>query len=95
MKKWEWREQEFEFRQFKIPERMRPSIDLYINDRVPPGDFLISVLYNDLREACGRADDENIANLPAYVAFFYNHAPSSCWGSPEKVKNWLAKKGAN
>ena len=74
---------------FYIPERMMGGIERYINDKINPGDFLQAVICNDLREAVGRADDENIRNLPAYVAYFYNEAPSLCWGSKEKMEAWL------
>ena len=75
--------------EFYIPERMMGGIERYINDKINPGDFLQAVICNDLREAVGRADDENIRNLPAYVAYFYNEAPSLCWGSKEKMEAWL------
>jgi len=79
-------------KQYSIPERMRDSITRYIEDKIAPGDFLSAVIMNNLAEAIGRADDENIRNLPAYVNFFYNHAPSQCWGSPEKMATWLGGK---
>ena len=82
------------FQEFYIPERMMEGIWRYIEHRVTPGDFLTAVLCNDLAEACGRADDENMRNLPAYVAYFYNEAPSLCWGSSEKVEKWLKEKEA-
>ena len=78
--------------QYSIPERMRGSITRYIEDRVIPGGFLQAVICNNLSEAVGRADDENIRNLPAYCNFFYNYAPSQCWGSPEKMAKWLGEK---
>lgn len=81
----------YQFRGFYIPERMMDGIARYIEHGIPPGDFLTAVVSNDLMEACGRADDENIANLPAYAAYFYNEAPSACHGSPEKVKDWITK----
>jgi hypothetical protein len=40
-------------------------------------------------ERVGRADDQNIKVLPAFVAYFYNEAPSQCWGSKEKMESWL------
>jgi hypothetical protein len=80
----------YQFRQFAIPEHMKASLTGYIERGVPVGDFLTAVLENNLSEACGRADDENLANLPAYVAYLYNEAPSQCHGSPEKVRAWLA-----
>jgi len=55
----------------------------------PVGDFLTAVLHNNLTEAVARADDENIKNLPAFVGYLYNEAPSLCWGSKERVAEWL------
>lgn len=75
---------------YTIPERMMPSIRRYIDHGVKPCDFLTAVICNDLKEAVGRADDENIGALPAYVRYFYNDAPSNCWGSPETMREWLA-----
>lgn len=80
------------FKEFYIPERMMESLYLYINCRVRPGDFLTAVLCNDLKEAVGRADDENMRNLPAYVAYLYNKAPAICWGSKGKFIDWVEKK---
>lgn len=79
----------YKFQQYYIPDRMMPSIRRYIENRVKPGNFLSEVICNNLKEAVGRADEENMANLPAYVAYFYNEAPSPCWGSKEKFEEWL------
>jgi len=76
--------------QCDIPEYMHDGISLYINHGIHPGGFLTAVIENNLKEACMRADDFNIKILPNYVRFFYNYAPSGCWGSP--VENW---KGLN
>lgn len=75
-----------------IPERMMPGIRLYINKGIVPGSFLKAVICNDLREAVGCADDENLENLPAFVMYFYNEAPGSCWGSKEKMYAWAETK---
>ena len=79
----------FTFRKWHIPERMMDSIALYVEHGIPPGDFLRAVICNDLCEAVGRADDETVENLPAYVAYFWNEVPSSCWGSVDKMKHWM------
>jgi len=79
----------FRFNGQAIPERMHGAIQRYIEQRINPGDFLTAVLCNDLKEACARADDENITMLPVYVAFFYNEVPAKCRGSSEKVMEWL------
>ena len=49
-----------------------------------------AVICNNLKESVGQADDENMDNLPAYVGYFYNEAPSACWGSKEAMDQWIA-----
>jgi hypothetical protein len=80
----------YSFRGFTIPEHMMRSLRRYIQQGAPVGDFLTAVLENDLGKACGHADSENLQNLPAFVAYLYNEAPSGCHGSPEKVRAWLS-----
>lgn len=82
----------YKFRQFYIPDRMMDGLIRYIELHCPVGSFLTAVLENNLNEACYRADDENISNLPAYVAYLYNAASSQCYGSHEKVTAWLAQR---
>jgi len=82
----------YRFQNFHIPNRMMGAIALYVESRKAPGGFLTAVICNDLKEACGRADDENLRNLPAFVAYFHNEAPSACWGSEEKMRAWLARE---
>ena len=70
----------------------KDSIDRYVKDRIPTGDFLRAVLANDLREAFGRADAENIATMYQIVSYCWNEIPGKCWGSHEKVDSWLERK---
>lgn len=79
----------YKFNQFYIPDRMMGGIRRYIDQGIVPGEFLCAVIQNDLRETVGRADEENMGNLPAYVAYFYNEAPSLCWGSPKAMQEWI------
>ena len=79
----------YTFRHWTIRPDMMAAIQRYVVDRLPPGDFLTAVICNDLKEAVGRADDDNLANLVAFVSYFYNEAPSSCWGSKAKMDAWL------
>ena len=65
------------------------ALDRYVKHRIPTGGFLQAVLENDLSGALGRADDENRRDIYEIVSYCYNHIPSVCWGSPEKVKEWL------
>jgi len=80
---------EYEWQGFYIPNRMMGGIQRYISNNIRPGGFLSAVIQNDLREAVARADDENLRNLPAYVAYFWNNAPSLCWGSAKAMDRWL------
>ena len=82
----------YRHRSFYIPERMMPAIKAYVNEHRLPGHFLQAVISNNLKEATARADEENGANLPAFVAYFYNEAPSPCWGSIDKMKEWVASR---
>lgn len=73
-----------------IPEACADGLALYIAENIAPGSFVTAVLENDLKEACGRADSQNRHLLFNYVNFLYNHAPCNCWGSRERVREWLS-----
>lgn len=75
----------------RIPVPMLESLQWYVTDGRRPGHFLTAVLSNDLKNACARADDVNIALLPVYVAYLYNDAPANCWGSYAMVDAWIAE----
>ena len=77
----------------KIPQHMHGAIERYINHGILPGGFLTAVLENDLVGAVSRADHINKSMIPTYLEFFYRDIPSTCWGSVENVKTWVAHKG--
>jgi len=77
----------------EIPEHMRDGLRLYIDRGLPPGSFLMAVLTNDLAGAFGKADLINQSKIKDYVSFLYNHAPRQCWGSVEKVDEWIKRCG--
>lgn len=79
----------YRFRGYEIPDYMMPGLTRYVEQGIEPGSFLYAVLCNDLKDACGRADENNLANLPAYAAWIYNEAPAQCHGSPERVQAWI------
>ncbi len=83
---------------FDYAKQIRPDIkaalDAYANGRRPVGGFLTAVLSNDLAEACARADEQNLWSLPVIVGYVWNHLPSGCWGSPEKVAAWRRHESA-
>lgn len=76
-----------------IPEHMRGGIYRYVMHGVPMGGFLTAIFENDFMRATGKADDENRRALFEYAAFIYNHTPSQCHGSPERVDAWLERGG--
>jgi len=74
-----------------IPERMQEAIKRYVIDHVRPGQFLMAVICNNLRDAVNYADDENLLLIRLYVQWFYNRAPSSCHGSPTNMVTWIER----
>jgi len=74
-----------------VPSHLRCGLLLWIEHGVPPGDFLLAVLKNNLFDAVGRADSTSLAALPGIVWWCYSHAPAPCWGSPEAVRKWAKK----
>jgi len=70
--------------------QIKEEINDYVQHRTPPASFLQAVLENDLMNAVGRADDENLKRLPSIVHYIYwNVVPISCYGSKEAVATWL------
>ena len=75
-----------------LPEHLRKGFRAYIEEHHSIGHFGMAVLSNDLIEACRRADETNRPILADIVRWLYNEAPGDCWGSPEKVRLWLAQR---
>ncbi len=84
----------YTFRHWTIRPDMLEALRDYVTYGRPLGWFLTKVLENNLVEALGAADDENLVTIPAFGAWLYNEAPSRCWGSAEKVAAWLAMHSA-
>jgi hypothetical protein len=84
----------YQFRKYVIPERMMVPIRAYIEEGRPfeEGGFLEAlVCHRDVFIVVGRADDENLDNLPAFCGYFHNEVTSECHGSWEKYQAWLKK----
>lgn len=69
------------------------SVRRYVENGYRPGGFLTAVLENSLSDAVFRADNRNKELLEDWVNFVYWELPSSCWGSPEKVQEWIESGG--
>lgn len=79
-----------------IPEGLcRDALKAWVEHGIPPEprDFVEAVLMNDLVQAYGRADEENLPRIKDYVMWLWNEAPSPCWGSREKMEKWAAQGG--
>jgi hypothetical protein len=82
----------YTFKEFYISDSMMDGIERYLNNGIPPGDFLTAIICNDLSSAVVRADDTNLRNIPAFVAYFYNEAPIDSWGSAKQMMKWMVSK---
>jgi hypothetical protein len=83
---------DYTFKGFRIRPDMLDILQRYIDHGIQPGSFLTAVICNDLRSAVSYADDENIANIPAYIGYLSNEAPIGCWGSYEAMNRHIAIK---
>ena len=91
--KWEtWEREGYQSGRFQILAPTMSVIKNYIEYGYQPGSFLTAIICNDLKETVNQADDQNIKNIPAFVIFLCNNAPTGCWGSAEKMKVWIQKK---
>lgn len=68
------------------------TLEHYVGNRRPTGDFVRAVLENDLLGAFERADNINKHDMLWIVSYVYNHVPSCAWGSKQRVKDWLDRK---
>jgi hypothetical protein len=73
----------------RLPEHMRDGFMRWIEYGIEPGSFGMAIICNDLFEAFGRADSTNIARMKDIIQFFYNDAPSGCFGSRTKAAAWM------
>lgn len=77
-----------------LPDYMRGGMKRWIEDAIPPGDFLYALLSNDLRGTFERADSTNETMVRTYLVYLYNYAPRGCWGSKENVEAWRGLNAA-
>ncbi len=75
-----------------IEGAMFEALERYTKHGILPGNFLQAVIANDLFLTVGRADYKNIHLIPAYAVYFYNEAPSDCYGSKEIMLAYADKK---
>jgi hypothetical protein len=84
--------QSYIFRGIQLPDHLKDSIDAYVREGRPVGNFLRSCIENNLLDAVARADPDNHTALIAVVGYLSNMCPERCWGSIEKYDLWLERK---
>jgi hypothetical protein len=72
---------------------MQDGARRYVERGIPGGSFFTAVVSNDLMEAFKKADDENTAAMRDWCMWLYNEAPIGCFGSPERVSEWIKQGG--
>jgi hypothetical protein len=78
----------------RVPAHLHAGLLVYLEDHLPPGDGLLAILENDLRQTLNRADPDTLAGLVNIVSFLMHEAPAEAWGSPALVRAWLeARRG--
>jgi len=73
----------------RLPENMQGAFQRWIELGIEAGHFGMAVICNDLFEAFARADATNLARMEDIILFFYNDAPSQCYGSRAKADAWI------
>lgn len=78
-----------------IPPHTLEALIRYRDHGLPPGSFLTAFLSNNLMEALGRADIENLQNFAAIGYFIYNAIPERSHGSMSKVATWIEERSSD
>ena len=73
-------------------EEIKDSLERYVKHRIETGGFLRAVLENNLFEVIARADVNNVNRIQTICMYIYNNLPLGCYGSKEKVEDWLQGK---
>ena len=72
----------------ELPKHLQGGMKRYVEGGIGAGHFLTAVLSNDLFGAVSHADPKSLEALSDIVKWLYNEAPSTCWGSKERVQEW-------
>lgn len=78
---------------FDLPLRLEGGMKRYLEYGIRPGDFLCSIIDNDLKETVYRADVDMIKVIPRIVHWFRDQVPLEAWGSEEKRLAWEQSGG--
>ena len=76
----------------RIPEHLKGGLERYLSHHIPPGDFLMAVLTNDLMGCFKHGDEKSLAGLKDILAFLYWEVGLDCYGNKEKVILWIHQR---
>lgn len=76
---------------YKIPSDIRKGLTDYLMYSKEPGDFLYSVLSNNLMSTMGSIAPEHVTALPEIVNWIYRFAPDGSYGCEAVVIRWIGK----
>lgn len=75
-----------------IQEVVFSALKRYVFHHVKPGGYLTAVLENNLHEAASLGDSTSWDGVRVLVSYIYWQLPGTCWGSREKVNEWVNSK---
>jgi hypothetical protein len=78
-----------DFNDYRIPEHTQTALSDYIERGIPVGGFLHAVLSNNLFDAVGKADGQNLPALKDITGWIFTQAPQGSWGSEALVLRWI------
>ena len=76
-----------------LPGHMVPGFCRWILFGEYSGDFLNAFVRGNLFGAMAKADQHNIDNMHRTCMFFWNYAPSGCFGDEARAERWNAQGG--
>lgn len=74
-----------------FPKHLWEGFRRYVLDGIPPGGGLLAFLRGDLFDLFQRGDFTE--QLTPMVRYLQSDCPSGCFGSRERVQDWLAAGG--
>jgi hypothetical protein len=77
-----------------IPQELHGPFQRYIDDGLPPGAFVTSILVGDLFGAVNTANETMRPFIGAAAQFVLLYAPGDSFGTATRVQRWTATGGA-
>jgi len=75
-----------------LPGYIKREIDMYVDDGVPPGNYVWKFLANDLMLAAFHADYDERKIFFYICDYVFNAVPVGARGNYEKVAEWIKRK---